>query len=85
MAITNINDEVSKNTSPNVCNLKISNSLKPMVLVELGYVSLDVQYIDETKIESASNRYVGNIIKQNERGSYGQWSIKTLIQRSNQY
>ncbi|MHB9057188.1 MAG: IS1182 family transposase [Paludibacteraceae bacterium] len=28
-----------------------------MMLVELGYVSLDVQYIDGTKIESASNRY----------------------------
>jgi transposase len=27
------------------------------MLVELGYVSLDVQYIDGTKIESASNRY----------------------------
>ena len=28
-----------------------------MMLTELGYVSLDVQYIDGTKIESASNRY----------------------------
>ena len=28
-----------------------------MMLNELGYVSLDVQYIDGTKIESASNRY----------------------------
>ena len=28
-----------------------------MMLVELGYVSLDVQYIDGTKIEAASNRY----------------------------
>lgn len=28
-----------------------------VMLVELGYVSLDVQYIDGTKIESASNRY----------------------------
>jgi transposase len=28
-----------------------------MMLVELGYVSLDVQYVDGTKIESASNRY----------------------------
>jgi hypothetical protein len=27
------------------------------MLAELGYVSLDVQYIDGTKIESASNRY----------------------------
>ncbi len=28
-----------------------------IMLVELGYVSLDVQYIDGTKIEAASNRY----------------------------
>jgi transposase len=28
-----------------------------LILVDLGYVSLDVQYIDGTKIESASNRY----------------------------
>jgi len=28
-----------------------------MMLVDLGYVSLEVQYIDGTKIESASNRY----------------------------
>ena len=28
-----------------------------VMLVELGYVSLDVQYIDGTKIESAANRY----------------------------
>ena len=28
-----------------------------MMLVELGYVSLDVQYIDGTKIESVANRY----------------------------
>lgn len=28
-----------------------------IMLVELGYISLDVQYIDGTKIESASNRY----------------------------
>ena len=28
-----------------------------LMLMELGYVSLDVQYIDGTKIESASNRY----------------------------
>jgi len=27
------------------------------MFVELGYVSLDVQYVDGTKIESASNRY----------------------------
>jgi transposase len=28
-----------------------------IMLVDLGYVSLDVQYIDGTKIESAANRY----------------------------
>ena len=28
-----------------------------LVLVDLGYVSLDVQYVDGTKIENASNRY----------------------------
>lgn len=28
-----------------------------MILVEMGYVSLEVQYIDGTKIESTSNRY----------------------------
>jgi len=28
-----------------------------LVLIDLGYVSLEVQYIDGTKIESASNRY----------------------------
>lgn len=28
-----------------------------IILVDLGYVSLDVQYLDGTKIESASNRY----------------------------
>jgi len=28
-----------------------------LMLNELGYLSLDVQYIDGTKIESASNRY----------------------------
>ena len=27
------------------------------MLVDLGYVSLDVQYVDGTKIENASNRY----------------------------
>ncbi|MBS7196692.1 MAG: hypothetical protein KH111_01080 [Bacteroidales bacterium] len=34
---------------------------------ELGYLSLDIQYIDGTKIESASNRYsfvwCGNVEK----------------------
>jgi len=28
-----------------------------LMLVDLGYVSLDIQYVDGTKIESASNRY----------------------------
>lgn len=28
-----------------------------LILVDLGYVSLDVQYVDGTKIKSASNRY----------------------------
>ena len=28
-----------------------------LLLQESGYVSLDVQYIDGTKVESASNRY----------------------------
>lgn len=28
-----------------------------IILIDLGYVSLDVQYLDGTKIESASNRY----------------------------
>lgn len=27
------------------------------MLQELGYVSLDIQYVDGTKIESTSNRY----------------------------
>lgn len=38
---------------------KIQNLFAEVVrlLQELGYVSLDVQYIDGTKIESASNRY----------------------------
>jgi len=38
---------------------KIQNLFAELVrlLQELGYVSLDVQYIDGTKIESASNRY----------------------------
>jgi transposase len=31
------------------------------MLVKMGYVSLDVQYIDGTKIESASNRYTHSL------------------------
>lgn len=42
-----------------------------MMLVEMGYVSLDVQYIDGTKIESASNRYTfvwrGSVEKNKEK------------------
>lgn len=38
---------------------KIQNLFAEMVrlMADLGYVSLDVQYVDGTKIESASNRY----------------------------
>ena len=60
---------ISGNSLPNfrTINNFRSNRLKGMIhnlfaeivrlLQELGYVSLDVQYIDGTKIESASNRY----------------------------
>lgn len=41
------------------------------MLVKMGYVSLDVQYVDGTKIESASNRYTfvwrGSVEKHKER------------------
>ena len=41
------------------------------MLVDLGYVSLDVQYIDGTKIESVSNRYTfvwrGSVEKYKEK------------------
>ena len=41
------------------------------LLVEEGYVSLDIQYIDGTKIESASNRYTfvwrGSVEKYKEK------------------
>lgn len=41
------------------------------MLVGLGYVSLDVQYIDETKIEAGSNRYTfvwrGSVEKYKEK------------------
>lgn len=41
------------------------------LMAELGYVSLDVQYIDGTKIESASNRYTfvwrGSVEKNKEK------------------
>ena len=60
---------ISGNSLPNfrTINNFRSNRLKGMIhnlfaeivrlLQELGFVSLDVQYIDGTKIESASNRY----------------------------
>jgi len=38
-------------------DIKVLFSEIVLLLSELGYVSLDVQYIDGTKLESASNRY----------------------------
>ena len=42
-----------------------------LMLCELGYISLDVQYIDGTKLESASNRYTfvwrGSVEKHKEK------------------
>ena len=38
-------------------NIKSLFSAIVLLLQESGYVSLDVQYIDGTKVESASNRY----------------------------
>ena len=49
-----INDFRSKRLKHQINNIF---SKVVMMLNELGYVSLDVQYIDGTKIESASNRY----------------------------
>jgi transposase len=49
-----INDFRSKRLKKHINNLFTQVVL---MLVDLGYVSLDVQYIDGTKIESASNRY----------------------------
>lgn len=49
-----INDFRSKRLKKNINKLFTQVVL---MLVDLGYVSLDVQYIDGTKIESTSNRY----------------------------
>jgi transposase len=49
-----INDFRSKRLRNQINNIF---SKVVIMLVELGYVSLDVQYIDGTKIEAASNRY----------------------------
>lgn len=49
-----INDFRSKRLKHQIHNIF---SKVVVMLVELGYVSLDVQYVDGTKIESASNRY----------------------------
>jgi transposase len=49
-----INDFRSKRLKHQINNIF---SKVVMMLNELGYVSLDVQYIDGTKIESAANRY----------------------------
>lgn len=49
-----INDFRSKRLKKHINNLFTQVVL---MLVDLGYVSLEVQYIDGTKIESASNRY----------------------------
>jgi transposase len=38
-------------------DIKLLFSEIVLILNELGYISLDVQYIDGTKLESASNRY----------------------------
>ena len=49
-----INDFRSKRLKPHI-NKLFTDLVK--ILVEMGYVSLEVQYIDGTKIESSSNRY----------------------------
>lgn len=49
-----INDFRSKRLKKHINNLFTQVVL---MLVDLGYVSLEVQYIDGTKMESASNRY----------------------------
>ncbi len=60
---------ISGNSTPNFRTIndfrgkKLKNHLQELftevvkMLVELGYVSLDVQYIDGTKIEAKSNKY----------------------------
>jgi hypothetical protein len=63
-----INDFRSKILKDNIQAL-FSEVVK--MLVKMGYVSLDVQYIDGTKIESASNRYTfvwrGSVEKHKEK------------------
>ncbi len=63
-----INDFRGKILKDSIQNL-FSEVVK--MLVKMGYVSLDVQYIDGTKIESASNRYTfvwrGSVEKHKER------------------
>ena len=49
-----INDFRSKRLKNHINNLFTQVVI---MLVDLGYVSLDVQYIDGTKIESCANRY----------------------------
>ncbi len=55
------------------------------LMTELGYVSLNVQYIDETKIESASNRYTfvwrGSV--ENNKAKLGA-KINTVLQEIDQ-
>ena len=62
------------------------------MLVDMGYVSLDVQYVDGTKIESASNRYTfvwrGTVEKSkaklDEKISSTLEAIESAIQSDNQ-
>ncbi len=74
---------ISGNSTPNFRTIndfrskKLKNFLQELftevvkILVELGYVSLDVQYIDGTKIEAKSNRYTfawrGSVEKYKEK------------------
>ena len=54
-----------------------------ILLCELGYISLDVQYIDGTKFESASNRYtfvwLGSVEKHKEKLEAKIRSVLSLI------
>lgn len=54
-----------------------------LLLNKLGYISLDVQYIDGTKLESASNRYTfvwrGSVEKQKEKLEAKIRSILSLV------
>jgi len=61
---------ISRNSTPyfstinNFCVARLKDSIQNLfaevvkMIVETGYVSLDVQYIDGTKIGSKSNRYI---------------------------